>query len=225
MNDDLISIGILAEPSRRALYEAVATAAEPLSREQAADVVGLPLHSAKFHLDRLVEAGLLEVEYRRLSGRSGPGAGRPSKLYRRSATEVAVSLPERRYDLAGDVLAEAIERSGREGTPLADAVAAAADAAGRRMAGELPTPRSRRPLHRVAEVLARHGYEPHVDDAGSELELGNCPFDRLAREHTDLVCCMNLALVEGAIDELGCHDVQARLDPAPDQCCVRASTR
>ena len=225
MNDDLASLGALAEPSRRALYEAVVAAAEPLSREQAAGAVGLPLHSAKFHLDRLVEAGLLEVDYRRLSGRSGPGAGRPSKLYRRSAAEVAVSLPERRYDLAGAVLAEAIERSGREGTPLADAVAAAADAAGRKMADEPPTPRSRRPLRRVAEVLARHGYEPHVDEADQELELANCPFDRLASEHTDLVCSMNLSLVEGAIDALGCHDVQARLDPSPDHCCVRASTQ
>ena len=218
-------LGALADPVRRALYRFVADQPGAVSREQAADGIDVPRHTAKFHLDRLVDEGLLVTEFRRLTGRTGPGAGRPAKLYRRSRKEVAVSLPSRRYDLAGDVLAEAIERSGREGTPLADAVAAAADAAGRRMAGELPTPRSRRPLHRVAEVLARHGYEPHVDDAGSELELGNCPFDRLAREHTDLVCCMNLALVEGAIDELGCHDVQARLDPSPDHCCVRASTR
>jgi len=222
MNDDLASLGTLAEPSRRALYEAVATATEPLSREQAAEAVGLPVHSAKFHLDRLVEAGLLEVEYRRLSGRSGPGAGRPSKLYRRSAAEVAVSLPERRYDLAGAVLAEAIEHAVRDGTPMADAVTAAADAAGRAMAAEPPLPRSRQPLRRVAEVLERHGYEPRLEVSRDELALANCPFDRLARKHTDLVCSMNLALVEGAIDALGCQGVRARLDPSPDHCCVRA---
>src|SRR3954449_6016107 len=100
MNDDLASLGALAEPSRRALYEAVVAAAEPVSREQAAEAVGLPLHSVKFHLDRLVDEGLLEVEFRRLSGRRGPGAGRPAKLYRRARTEISVSLPARRYDLA-----------------------------------------------------------------------------------------------------------------------------
>jgi predicted ArsR family transcriptional regulator len=221
--DDLTALGSLAEPSRRALYEAVAQAPGPLSREQAADAVGVPLHSAKFHLDRLVEEGLLEVEYRRLSGRSGPGAGRPSKLYRRARRELAVSLPERRYDLAGAVLAEAVERAGRDGTGLEAAVAAAADAAGRRMAAEPPAPRSRRPLRRLAEVLERNGYEPRFDESGTELAMANCPFDRLAREHTDLVCGMNLALVEGAVDALGCRGaVTASLAPSPDHCCVRA---
>jgi predicted ArsR family transcriptional regulator len=219
-DDDLTALGALAEPSRRALYDAVATASEPLSREQAAEAVGVPLHSAKFHLDRLVDEGLLEVEYRRLSGRTGPGAGRPSKLYRRAAKEVAVSLPQRHYDLAAGVLAEAVERAGRESCGLDQAVVAAANEAGRRMAGEPPAPRSRRPLRRVAEVLERHGYEPRVDDERGELALANCPFDRLAREHTDLVCGMNLALVRELAEQAAGPDLAVRLDPAPDRCCV-----
>ena len=222
-SDDLTVLGLLAEPSRRALYDHVAASGSPVSREQAAQAVDLPVHSAKFHLDRLVEEGLLEVEFKRLTGRSGPGAGRPSKLYRRSSRTVGVSLPPRRYDLAGAILAEAIDAVTTTGTPLPDAVATAAARTGRDLAAQPPAPRARRPLARVAQVLERYGYEPRVSDEGTDLALDNCPFDRLAKDHTDLVCSMNLALVDGAIDGLGCREVRARLEPTPDHCCVRAS--
>jgi predicted ArsR family transcriptional regulator len=223
-SDDLTVLAALAEPSRRALYEHVVAAASPVSREQAAQAVGLPVHSAKFHLDRLVEEGLLEVEFKRLTGRSGPGAGRPAKLYRRSSRAVDVSLPPRRYDLAGAILAEAIDAVTATGASLTGAVAAAAARTGRELASQPPTPRARRPLARVAQVLERYGYEPRVSPEGTEMALDNCPFDRLARDHTDLVCSMNLALVDGAIDALGCQEVRARLEPTPDHCCVRATT-
>jgi predicted ArsR family transcriptional regulator len=222
--DDLTVLAVLAEPSRRALYDHVASAGSPVSREQAAHAVGLPVHSAKFHLDRLVDEGLLEVEFKRLSGRSGPGAGRPTKLYRRSGRTVDVSLPPRRYDLAGAILAEAIDAATATGRALPEEVATAAARTGRELAAQPPVPRARRPLVTVAQVLERYGYEPRVSPDGTELALDNCPFDRLARDHTELVCSMNLALVDGAIDGLGCHEVRARLDPTPDHCCVRATT-
>ena len=91
---------------RRALYLFVAAQPEPVSRDQAAAGSGLPRHTAKFHLDKLVEDGLLDTEFRRLSGRQGPGAGRPTKLYRRSERQVAITLPQRHYELAGQILAE-----------------------------------------------------------------------------------------------------------------------
>lgn len=225
-HDGIESVGALAEPSRRALYEHVSRQRTPVSREQAAEAVGLPLHSVKFHLDRLVDEGLLEVEFRRLSGRQGPGAGRPAKLYRRARTEVTVSLPARQYDLAAAVLADAVERVGRDHMTLDQAIDRAATDAGRALAQGAPRPpRPRGPraeLRAVAELLARHGYEPCSADDAAELELANCPFDRLARDHTDLVCGINLALVTGAVEALGCRHVQTRLEPAPDLCCVRA---
>jgi predicted ArsR family transcriptional regulator len=223
-SEDLTALGALAEPSRRALYEHVAAARSPVGREEAAHAVGLPVHSAKFHLDRLVEEGLLEVEFRRLSGRTGPGAGRPAKLYRRSSRTLDVSLPPRRYDVAGAVLAEAIDAVKTTGAPLTDAIEAAAARTGRELAAQPPAPRARRPLAKVARVLERYGYEPRVSPDGTELVLDNCPFDRLARDHTDLVCSMNLALVGGTVEELGCRDVRTRLEPSPDHCCVRATT-
>ena len=211
-------IGALADPGRRALYQYVVAQRDPVSREQAAGAVGMPVHSAKFHLDKLAEQGLLEVEFRRLTGRTGPGAGRPSKLYRRSARQFSISLPERRYDLAGDVLADAIDVSLREGLALDEAVSDAAARQGRRLAatgkGETPSL-----LARAVDVLALHGYEPRHED--EEIRLANCPFHRLAREHTALGCGMNLALIGGVLDELGLQGVTPELSPQPGYCCVR----
>jgi predicted ArsR family transcriptional regulator len=222
--DRVAAIGALAEPTRRALYRYVATQQEPVSREQAARAVELPLHTAKFHLDRLVEDGLLEVEFRRLSGRSGPGAGRPSKLYRRSTRQFSISLPERRYELAGDVLATAIDRSIREGTPIAESVRDAAAETGRRLAAgflvaESPGGQEHEGLDRTARVLERHGYEPQR--SGSRVLLANCPFDRLATDHTDLVCNLNLALIGGVIDGLQIRGVTPELAPERGLCCVQ----
>ena len=215
-------VGALAEPARRALYLFVAAQPDAVGRDQAAEGCHLPLHSVKFHLDRLVDEGLLEVEFRRLSGRSGPGAGRPSKLYRRSTRQVSVSLPERRYDLAGEVLAEAIDRSLRENTEVGAAVAEAATAEGHRMAAE-GVPGSASELERTTDVLGRHGYEPRTTDG--VICLANCPFDALAREHTELVCTMNLSLIGGVLDALGCASLEAVLDPEPGLCCVKARPR
>jgi predicted ArsR family transcriptional regulator len=215
-------VGALVEPARRALYLYVAEQSEPVSREQAASACDLPLHSAKFHLDRLVAEGLLEVSYARLTGRTGPGAGRTAKLYQRSGREVAVSLPERRYDLAGDILAEAIDRTGPDGTGVLAAVVDVAEARGRAMAAEEDVPPGS-DQDRTTQVLARHGYEPRSVDDG--VCLANCPFDRLAKEHTQLVCSMNLALVGGLLTGLGCDSLEAVLDPQPGLCCVKAHPR
>jgi predicted ArsR family transcriptional regulator len=232
--DDVSGVGALAEPARRALYLYVASRADPVSREQAADACDVPVHSAKFHLDRLVDVGLLTVDFRRLSGRTGPGAGRPSKLYRRSDRHVSVSLPDRRYDLAGSVLAAAVERSLADGVPLAEAIAETARTLGLRCAEESgrtvvgadeaisePTPEAEMSV--ASDVLATLGYEPRTSDA--DLVLANCPFDALAREHTDVVCGLNVALVDGVLAGLGCRRLEAVLDPAPDLCCVRARPR
>src|SRR3954453_15412936 len=128
---EVAGISALAEPARRSLYLYVAEQPDPVSREQAASACELPLHSAKFHLDRLVDKGLLDVTYRRLTGRTGPGAGRTSKLYQRSNREVSVSLPERRYELGGDILAAAVDRSTAEGVSVRDAVEEVAALRGR----------------------------------------------------------------------------------------------
>lgn len=236
MTDDFVAavsgIGALAEPVRRRLYLYAAAQPEAVSREQAAAACGVPLHTAKFHLDRLAEQGLLAVEHRRVSGRSGPGAGRPAKLYRRSSDEISVSLPDRSYDLAAELLARAVEHAGATGVPVGEALDAVASDHGRAAALEAASEAASDgggaeddpdELALVAAVLARHGYEPFLQAQadGPELCLRNCPFDQLARHHTELVCGMNLALVDGLLDGLGCENAEARLHPDPELCCVR----
>lgn len=228
--DDFVSqvtgVSALAEPVRRTLYLYVAAQPEPVSRDQAAAGVELPRHTAKFHLDKLVADGLLDTEFRRLTGRRGPGAGRPTKLYRRSAREVAVTLPQRHYDLAAQILAAAVEDAARDAVPILDAVQRAASAAGHRLGAandrrddphveDAPTSSA----EDVAAALAAHGYEPRVE--GTAVELANCPFHALSRAHTALVCDMNLHLVTALLDELGLRGAHPTLQPAADRCCVR----
>lgn len=210
-------LGALAEPVRRRLYEYVVAQPGPVTRDQAAAATDVPRHTARFHLERLVADGLLETRSRRLSGRSGPGAGRPSKLYLRAATEVAVSVPERRYDLAARILAAAVERAAADGTAVAAAVEAVAAARGRALA-EGTGGADDDPLLAACRLLAGLGYEPHRTPDG--VVLVNCPFHALAADHTALVCGMNLALVGGALEGLGADAARARLDPAPGRCCV-----
>jgi predicted ArsR family transcriptional regulator len=225
--DDFVSqvagVSALAEPARRALYLYVAAQPEPVSRDQAAAGVDLPRHTAKFHLDKLVADGLLDTEFRRLTGRRGPGAGRPTKLYLRSAREVAVTLPQRHYELAGQILADAVEAAvedpGRGAVPILDAVERAAAAAGHRLGAQDGRRGSARTLDDVVGVLAGHGYEPRLEDAA--VVLANCPFHALVREHTALVCGMNLHLITALLDELGLDGVRTTLHPAEDRCCVR----
>ena len=212
-------IGALADPTRRALYEYVVAQPGPVGREQAAAALDIAQHNVNFHLDRLVSEGLLEVEYRRLSGRSGPGAGRPSKLYRRADREFTVSLPPRRYDLVGEILAAAVGRVA-EGLPLADALHKVAREEGNDVGAAASGLDPADPLAAVARVLASQGYEPKID--GDVVVLSNCPFDTLAKKHTDLVCGLNRDFVQGVADGLGCSEVEARLEPEPGRCCVTA---
>jgi predicted ArsR family transcriptional regulator len=222
----VVSVAALGEPIRRALYRYVVAQPEPVGREQAAAGVGVAHHVAKFHLDKLEQDGLLDVEYSRPPGRRGPGAGRPTKLYRRSSRDITVSLPERRYDLAARVMAEAITAAQHTGIPVADALSQAARAAGRALAKQVRDKVKERPskasLFRVVgEVLANNGYEPRVST--DCMTMANCPFHSLAETYTALVCGMNLDLIHGLLDALQPTQMHAALDPSPGRCCVIVS--
>ena len=220
---DAAGIGALADPVRRRLYLYVCSQPEPVGRDEAAAAVGVARHQAKFHLDRLEADGLLESEFARLSGRSGPGAGRTSKLYRRADREIAVSLPEREYELAGRLLADAVAESVSSGEPVLDVLhrraAAHGRALGRSALDGVTTPESAASALRLAaRVLAGHGYEPRP--YGERVVLSNCPFHSLAKAQTQLVCHMNEALVAGIAGTMGPHCPDVILDPEPGRCCV-----
>lgn len=219
LNERIGQLSALAEPVRRALYAHVAGQREAVTREQAAAAVDVQVHVAKFHLDRLVEDGLLEADYRRPPGRGGPGAGRPAKVYRRSNLEVEVSLPERRYDVAGRVLVRAVAQAEREGIPVAEALEHVAVDAGREAGVQAARKNRRRSTTKtVVDTLVEQGYEPYVERDG--IRLANCPFDTLARDETALVCGMNLCYLGGVLEGMGAEGLTAELEPTPGQCCV-----
>jgi predicted ArsR family transcriptional regulator len=225
--DDLAAriagIAALADPIRRDLYLHVSAEPDPVSTDQAAAALGIARHTVKFHLDKLVDEGLLDVDFKRLTERRGPGAGRPTKLYRLSGRELSLTLPERRYDLAGDLLARAIEDVTGERSVVTDAVNAAAAEWGR-MVGDRARvaagPRSGRAqlVDATCDSLAEQGYQPRRD--GATITLSNCPFDALATKHLQLICGMNLAIMCAVTGQVSRSRLEARLEPAPDRCCV-----
>ncbi|WP_260848934.1 metalloregulator ArsR/SmtB family transcription factor [Streptomyces sp. SLBN-118] len=207
---DVSAVAALDEPTRRRLYNHVVRQQGPVSRDEAAEALGLARQTAAFHLDRLADESLLDVVYERRSGRTGPGAGRPAKLYKRSTKQVTVSLPERHYELAGRLLAQALEESEATGEPVRTAL--------HRKARELGTQLAEGKTG-VFDLLEGNGFEPRCE--GDAIVLGNCPFHALAREHTQTVCGMNLHLLRGVLEGLDEDGLQACLEPSPGHCCVR----
>ncbi|MER5885317.1 helix-turn-helix domain-containing protein [Streptomyces sp. NPDC001941] len=211
---DIDAIAALQDPVRRRLYEYVAAQGREVGRNEAAEAAGVARTLAAHHLDKLTDAGLLESGSRRLTGRSGPGAGRPAKVYTRSRDERSFSLPARDYRTAAELLAETAEAAGldaelraaarRRGEALRASAAPCAD------------------LDRAAELLAARGYEPHREESADTgmpaVRLRNCPFHAVAESHPPLVCGMNLALLEGLLGTDG--PVRARMDARPGECCV-----
>jgi predicted ArsR family transcriptional regulator len=221
---DLESLAVLADRVRREVHRYVSAQPDPVSRDETAAAVHIGRSLAAHHLDRLADAGLLDVEYRRRSGRTGPGAGRPAKLYRPSGREIHAHLPQRRYEVAADLFAAAL---GSE-EPSVDALGQAALQRGeslgveaRRRAG--PRATIPRRLESLASVLREAGYLPVR--RGDEVRLLNCPFHELAQRHRDVTCGMNRALLRGMLTGAGLHPEAARLDPQPGMCCVAIDTR
>lgn len=222
MDDSISRVGALSEPLRRELYSYVVRQGGDVTRDQSAADLGISRSLAAFHLDKLVEEGLLEVSFRRLNGRTGPGAGRPSKLYRRAGRQLEVSLPPRQYELAAELLAQAVENARSPET--LETLAATACRFGERVGEEARTRSTREGdegdrLAAAADMLAGYGFEPYSAEDGS-IRLRNCPFHSLAQQHRALVCGMNLSLMQGVIAGLQVEGVEAALDPQPGMCCV-----
>ncbi|MEU2453303.1 helix-turn-helix domain-containing protein [Streptomyces sp. NPDC012765] len=221
---DIDAIAVLQDPVRRRLYEYVVAQGREVGRNEAAEAAGVARTLAAHHLDKLTQAGLLESGSRRLTGRSGPGAGRPAKVYTRARVERSVSLPARDYRTAAELLAEAADEAG-----LDAALCASARRRGEALRGSAGPCGG---LAEAMEVLAARGYEPHLEGAEGEggteggaapvVRMRNCPFHAVAERFPPLVCGMNLALLEGLLGADG--PVRARMDARPGECCVVVET-
>lgn len=205
----LAALASLDEPVRRRLYDYVSSQDRPVAREEAAEAAGITRTLAAYHLDKLADAGLLAGTYQRPPGRSGPGAGRPAKLYQLARQELAVSVPPRAYEMLARLLAEAAE-SDTTGNVRVTLRRAAHDL-GRQTGSESGVD--------LISAMSACGYQPHAAAEGA-LELHNCPFHRITQEHPELVCGLNLSLIEGVIAGSAHPQARAVLNPSPGRCCV-----
>lgn len=216
---DLISVSRLEDPVRRRLYGFVCGCPEPVGRDEAAAAAGIGRALAVYHLDKLVEAGLLTVDYRRPPGRGGPGAGRPAKVYSRPASEFTVTVPPREYELAASLLVQAVaaDRSGLTQAALQDAARRLGAGLGQQL--QAGGAQGDAPRLDVQSALSQYGFEPWHDEEGA-VRMRNCPFRRLAELRPEVVCHMNLALIQGLVTGLGANGLYPVLDPNPGHCCV-----
>jgi predicted ArsR family transcriptional regulator len=210
------AVAALVDPVRRALYEYVRRQDHPVTREEAADAVAISRNLTAFHLDKLIDSGLLRARYEAPADRQR-GRGRTPKVYEPVPGELSVSVPPRRYDLVAEVLADAVAEH------PANARHAAGQNAyehGRRIgAAAAPAPGTdgAAQLEAVSALLAELGFEPHQ---GAAVTLGNCPFRALAQRHPELVCGLNRDFLHGLLAGMGTDCLQARLRPGLAACCV-----
>ncbi|HZC26045.1 MAG TPA: helix-turn-helix domain-containing protein [Actinopolymorphaceae bacterium] len=226
------AVGALVDPVRRALYDFVRHQDHPVTREEAAEARAISRNLAAFHLDKLVAAGLLQAKYQTHTVEPR-GRGRLPKVYEPVEDAVIVTIPERRYELVGQILVDAIaddpadagrsarrrarQRGRRAGQFLADQLGEQRRERLRRLAGSGSL--GARELVLVRRALAELGFDPD-EDRPQHVVLRNCPFHSLAVQQPELVCGLNLAYLNGLLDGLGTDQVDARLAPRPGHCCV-----
>lgn len=225
LESNVNSLSVLDDGLRRRIFLFVRAQGLPVSRERVATEVGISRKLAAFHLDKLAEKGLLTHHYARPSGRGGPGAGRPAKLYEPSSKTIEISVPQRRYELAGRLLLEGVANQS-EGTSARDTTNAAALAQGSELGNRtggskgLRHPGPERTLAAAEEILSDLGFEPFRESA-KIVALRNCPFHRLAEQSPEVVCGMNRSFIEGIVRGLGNASVEVVLEPEQDHCCVK----
>lgn len=216
------SVSVLGEESRRRLFAFVRRARRPVTRDEAAASVGISRKLAAFHLDKLVDAGLLRARDK------DPGAvrkvGRRPKVYEPTGADLRVSIPERRPEALADLLLQAILTEHRDETAELAALRTARQcghALGTAQREQTRPGRmgAERGLTACERMLERYGFEP-VRESLTRLRLRNCPFQPFAAKAPDLVCGMNHAFVSGYLQAMELTGVEAVLAPRPGECCV-----
>ncbi|MTE14061.1 helix-turn-helix transcriptional regulator [Nocardia aurantiaca] len=216
------AVAVLDDDLRRGMYWYIRRARRPVTRDEAAAEAGISRKLAAFHLDKLVDAGLLRARYEAVG--LTRRVGRTPKVYEPAETDVRVSIPERRYEVLAEILMGAVLTEGagetardvalrvatRRGTELGDAERE------RVTPGRLGAERA---LTLLQALLAEQGFEPGRTGP-SCIRLHNCPFHPLAASAPALVCGLNHAYLSGVIDGLGADAIEAVLAPRPGECCV-----
>ncbi|MGV9992891.1 helix-turn-helix transcriptional regulator [Streptomyces sp. NPDC003374] len=217
------SVSVLGEDSRRRMFAFIRRARRPVTRDEAAASVGISRKLAAFHLDKLVDAGLLRARYAAPDGVRR--VGRQPKVYEATDAQITLNIPDRRHELLAGLLIDAVLDEGRDENAL-EAAVRVARRRGQEL-GEAERDRARpgrlgaeRGLTVCERLLDEQGYEP-FRESPTGLRLRNCPFHPLAARAPELVCAMNRAFLAGCLDGLGVGGIDAVLDPRPGECCVR----
>jgi predicted ArsR family transcriptional regulator len=221
------AVAALEDELRRGMYAFCRRATRAVTRDEAAAEVGISRKLAAFHLDKLVDAGLLRAHHGPVGGIRK--VGRAPKVYEPTNAPIHVAIPDRRHDLLADILIEAV----RTQAPDEPATQTALRVATRRgtalgthqrqhtRPGRLGAERA---LTLTETVLARHGFEP-LRATPTHIQLRNCPFHPHAATAPDLVCRINHAFLTGLLTGLDTPTVHAHLTPTPGQCCVELTGR
>jgi predicted ArsR family transcriptional regulator len=217
---DLTPLSALGSLVRRRLYELVSAAGRAIGRDEAAASVGVSRSLAAYHLDKLVERGLLEASFSRQRERGGPGAGRPAKLYQRARREFVLRAPPRDYQLLGELLVRAADddRTGAVRGTLERVAYKFGCSLGEQAKQNAGTDRNK-----LWDALRLRGYEPVEDEHGA-VRPRNCPFETIARQCPDVVCGLNLRLLQGLLKGLDLRQARAILEPEEGHCCVVITT-
>ncbi|HEX6932959.1 MAG TPA: helix-turn-helix domain-containing protein [Streptosporangiaceae bacterium] len=216
----IAAVAALADDLRRRMYAFIRNTGEPVTRDQAAAEVGISRKLAAFHLDKLVDAGLLRAG----AARGLRRAGRAAKTYEPTDRVVQISIPPRQHEFLAEILLDSVLTSGAS-ADVRQVVLDTAAARGRQL-GEIERHQGRpgrlgaeRALALARTFLVRLGFEP-TQAAPGQLILRNCPFQPLAARSTELVCGINHAFLSGFLEGLGTSSAVAVLEPQPGACCV-----
>jgi predicted ArsR family transcriptional regulator len=221
------ALAVLCEPRRREVYEYVASEGRPLSRDDVSAALGMGRSLAAFHLEKLAAAGFLDYTFERpAEAGPGPAVGRRSKYYSVGQGEIELSLPPRRYDIAGGILARAVAAS-RNGSDPVTAARRVARADGRLFGEQFADPGRTSPRKTIAaakRALTHFGYGPAIDHG--QIRLSNCPFQTLSEAEPDVVCGLNESFVRGLLEGIQGDPavVAARHNRERTECCVLVRT-
>jgi predicted ArsR family transcriptional regulator len=218
----LRAVAALSDQLRRRMYGFIRRVRRPVSREEAAENVGISRKLAAFHLDKLVEVGLLRARYEPVGGIRK--VGRTPKVYEPTDTEVHISIPAREHDLLADILIDAVLTQDQEKASHEAAFQVARHRGTQLGATERERARTgrlsaERALTVATAVLAQYGFEPERTTP-TLLRLRNCPFQPLASKAPQLVCGINHAFLSGFLNALQASTLTAVLAPRAGWCCV-----
>jgi predicted ArsR family transcriptional regulator len=189
----LLVLKALGDETRFSMYQELAGSTSPLTATELAERLGLHANTVRLHLERLREAGLVDVE----AVHRGT-VGRPQHVYSLAAGAPGLGFDPPSYTLLAGLLATLAERVGADADDAAAAGQAWGLEAGRRT-------RVRSCAKALAAEMHRLGFDPAAEHRGATTDIAflHCPFRELAEAYPELVCNLHRGICEGVVEAIG----------------------